>query len=1464
MLITRSFVISFLLLASLPSLAGATAYTWTGGGATNNWTDTANWSPAGNPGSSDSVLFNSGSKTCIVGGVTVGSVQMSGSYSGTLLLAGFFAVNGAFNQSVGTFSSSSYTSSFGSLTLSGTAVFSGSTSLTSLHGPVSISAPATYSTAGKLEFAGSGSPQLLSSDVPLGDVYLAGDALTLTAATELKSMNQSFNTWFQPNGFTVTVNGDWNGQGTMRPSAGAVVFQGGGIHTVIGVSDPANCYFHDLQVNCPGGSVGNNNRLEVQGTLSVLQGTFVHANADLDAGAVSVATNATWQENSYGTLSVGPAGPLSLATGASFIENGKPVELYGGLDVAAGANLDSSAQGGLHFRDGGVPHAVHSAVNLGPVALENGSLTLTADVTASHFNNQGQFSLGTNTLNLTGDYSGGGIWNNGGTLAFVGAGAQALNVNYGTNSLPNLLVAKPSGTLTMGGSQLTVPGTVTVAQGSLDTGNYNGLIAKYVTVKDGATFIGDNSLQISDGGLLSLEAGSTFYAPANTFYVSGGVAVAAGAVFNPGTPLNFNAGSNQTLQAAVEIGDLVVFSGVTLTANSQIHSLKIVGGNPWLNLGPYTLGVSGDWGGGGGGGQASEFNSSSGTVLLNGSGAQSFNPGYDLVFHDLVVDKPSGTASLDQGSVNVSGTLTLTRGLLQSNSILMKPQNLVLNGGTLDLSNGELETLAGGLFSVASGASFLAPGLGHFFFVDGSLRFDPGALVTPGKALTFNPGVGAHNVRSAVPLGDIDVETGITLTAHTSAAKVTVGYNGWMSLGPYTLSVSGDWYSHPSLTAFAGGTGTLRFNGSVDQSVQNGGSIPEGNIPTLVVDKPAGILDIPYGTLVVNGTTTVLQGTFNTDSGLETGGLAVNGGSVAVQSNQMQIDAGGTLSVASGAVLALGSGGVNCYGNVDFSAGALVTGGGEIRYPTGAAGNFYSGVDFGDLKTTGGSVTLTADSLVHKVTLQNGWLGLGGHSLSVSGDWSNPGGTYTFGDTSGTLVFNGNGAQVMDPGFGPTSYYQITVLKPAGTLSLNYDPLQVNGTLNVAKGTLDAAGLNVTAARLQVQGLGHYVGGAGNLSTTQALTVQPGGILEGPNGTPYNSNFQASGTCLLLPGANVSTTRPLTVQAPGLRLATGVSAGDVVVGNGACLSLTADALMAGLSLTANSGLDLRGHTLYVSSYFSNQGTSSVGNGTVNLNGSHQRVDGSTQFQNLVKQATGADTLCLDNYAQQAVSGNLTLQGVSPGIPLRLRSLTPGVSFGLWAAPAATVQARYLDVQDANASLGQPIIAIECQDSGDNSNWVFATPTFTVSPTFTITPTCTPTPTETPTASPTYTATPTASPTGTVTLTATPTPSFTTSPTPTASPTGFFARSGMGKTVLAPVPAHIGQPVCLYFDKAPASTHWDLYSFDQTRVAQLDFGSQYSQCWDSHGVAPGIYYLKLQTHYADGSSADSLIKVMLIP
>ncbi len=129
-----------------------------------------------------------------------------------------------------------------------------------------------------------------------------------------------------------------------------------------------------------------------------------------------------------------------------------------------------------------------------------------------------------------------------------------------------------------------------------------------------------------------------------------------------------------------------------------------------------------------------------------------------------------------------------------------------------------------------------------------------------------------------------------------------------------------------------------------------------------------------------------------------------------------------------------------------------------------------------------------------------------------------------------------------------------------------------------------------------------------------------------------------------------------------------------------------------------------------------------------------------------------------------------------------------------------------------------------------------------------TPTATPTPTSTPTPSNTPTLTPTLSPT----VSATP------------SPTAAYDASGLGQLVLAPVPAHRGGKVLLYFDKPPASSSWQIFNLAGQKVSQLSFQGTADHTWDTSGTSPGIYLIQLDVTYADGTTALVWRKVVIIP
>jgi hypothetical protein len=85
---------------------------------------------------------------------------------------------------------------------------------------------------------------------------------------------------------------------------------------------------------------------------------------------------------------------------------------------------------------------------------------------------------------------------------------------------------------------------------------------------------------------------------------------------------------------------------------------------------------------------------------------------------------------------------------------------------------------------------------------------------------------------------------------------------------------------------------------------------------------------------------------------------------------------------------------------------------------------------------------------------------------------------------------------------------------------------------------------------------------------------------------------------------------------------------------------------------------------------------------------------------------------------------------------------------------------------------------------------------------------------------------------------------------------------LGKAVLAPVPAPRGTPVCLYPDAPIVSSHWDIFNFVGESVASLDFGATAQDCWDTAGVAPGLYLVRLKIVYADGSTQTSWHKVVV--
>jgi hypothetical protein len=96
------------------------------------------------------------------------------------------------------------------------------------------------------------------------------------------------------------------------------------------------------------------------------------------------------------------------------------------------------------------------------------------------------------------------------------------------------------------------------------------------------------------------------------------------------------------------------------------------------------------------------------------------------------------------------------------------------------------------------------------------------------------------------------------------------------------------------------------------------------------------------------------------------------------------------------------------------------------------------------------------------------------------------------------------------------------------------------------------------------------------------------------------------------------------------------------------------------------------------------------------------------------------------------------------------------------------------------------------------------------------------------------------------------------------PTPAFGSSGSGQLILAPVPAHQGGQVILFFDKTPASSQWEIFNVAGERVATLSFTGPSNHFWDTSGAAPGLYFVRIQIVYADGTNIQISRKAAVIP
>ncbi len=491
-------------------------------------------------------------------------------------------------------------------------------------------------------------------------------------------------------------------------------------------------------------------------------------------------------------------------TGAQFIGNGFP----SGGDVNLVINNSSN---------------VTLSTSLDIVALR--TLTLTS----------GNIVIGTQTLTINGTVTGsGGIV--GGPLSNLvigGTGAFGTLNFSGTNQLFNFTMNRTgSGSVNLGGS-LTILGTLTHTEGSLD--------------------LGSNTLTIS--GNYSRNLGTIGVSAASSVVINGSGTLPAGSAGLSGSSLGTltlnRSGATLNVSATVAIANLNLFSGIL--NNGSGLSITTGGTITRNDQGSMTTAPNNI---------ANAYN-----VVYDITSVISTGPELPINTNTTALanftKQNSGTLDL-VGDLTVNGVLTLSSGSFNtgSNDVDLKG-NFVSNGGsTLTSSNVTFSgttSISGsttpvfGNITISSGG-ILTPTAN--FRINGNL-VNNGTL-NAGSATTTFGGTTVISGSSVCSFNNISIAAASTLTAPTGNMNVAGTWNnaGTFNSGPATNTVTFN-----GTTTFTG-AGTTQFSGITITGTLTSSSTLRvaGNFTN------NGTFNSNLGTLLLNGSSTqLLQGTTQTN-----------------------------------------------------------------------------------------------------------------------------------------------------------------------------------------------------------------------------------------------------------------------------------------------------------------------------------------------------------------------------------------------------------------------------------------------------------------------------------------------------------------------------------------------------------------------------------------------------------------------
>jgi hypothetical protein len=1098
--------------------------TWTGAFSTA-WTDVSNWSPAGSPTVSDSVVIPSGtsfsptiSANTSIGALvvqsgaalTVGAFQLSASpgkvtNQGTLNLNGTLLLGALDNE--------------GTTIIRGTVAFAGvitnaAGAMLRVQGANGLGAAAL---AGGAAITNNGTLELTSIDAGFDAVLSAGGGLTNTVTGTISALqgvgsgDRDISGAINNQGtisITTTSGVDFVQSGSSSINSGSITVTSGDLRLTQATTADAFTNTGTVTIatgrkwtvsggtlNLAGGTTSGAGTLDLNGVtvgsfstaavttliapdaattfpgnlVTVPSGEQLRMVTGAMAAAVSVQSGGTYF--SQGT--VAQSGALTLPSGATLRVQGNPTFSTGTLTVANGF----TNAGTIEMTDLG-GHAATLAITTGTLTQSpTGTFTMTGTGTrtlALQLDNQGTMNVSDN-LTLA---KASAVHTNSGTINVTG-GVFTLTQSGTTPSFTNTgtVAISAARTWNVTGGALVLTGGTTSGLGTLDL---NGVVATFSTTAvttllnfDAATTITGNLITVGSGEQLRMVGGTV---TADVTVASGGTYYSRGAVNQNGT-LTVPTGGTLHLQGTpgFSTGTFTLLNGYT---NDGTLQLSDSGGHA------VTMAIT----------AGALTNPAGGTFTMTGTGTrtlalQLINQGTMTLADNVTLAKASA-AHTNSGTINVTGgTFTLTQSgttpsFTNTGTVAISATrtwnvtggSLVLTGGTtsglgtLDL-NGVVTTFSTAAVTTLLNFDAATTVVGNQITIGSAqlLRMVGGTVTAD---VTVASG-GIYYSRGAVNQnGTLTVPTGGTLhlqgTPGFSTSTFTL-LNGYTNNGTLQLSDSGGHavsmgITSGSLTNPVGGTFTMTGTGARTLALQldNQGTMTLADNITLA---KASAVHTNSGTINVTGGVFTLTQSGTTPS-------FTNTGTVAISAARTWNVTGGALVLTGGTTSGLGTLDLNGV-VVTFSTAAVTT---LLNFDaaTTVVGNSITIGSTQLLRMVGG--TVTAD-----VTVASGGIYYSRGAVNQNGTLTVP--------TGGTLHLQGT------PGFSTSTFTLLNGYTNNGTLQLSdsgghaVSMAITNGSLTHAAGgtfTMTGTGTRTLALQLVNQGVMTL---ADNLTLAKASAV---------------------------------------------------------------------------------------------------------------------------------------------------------------------------------------------------------------------------------------------------------------------------------------------------------------------------------------------------------------------------------------